>query len=244
MDGHAYQLLYESIHDYKRTAVKVESEIQRLGLRSDSYDVVPEINGRRRHSISMPPAMPPRPCAGHPLHLMIAPDMQPASNRGAIAAITVLIAAVFEWVNRGFPAGRRNSCRWRGGPAAGVRNLRHQEPAGSYRTQPKDRRGRCDIGVHIADIQGGEDAEGYRECGSGVMTVRREQTATGSAMSSLHMEPGRFLYDDGHTTTVRPASGKPKACAGLGVAPLPARMPDRIGGKKVVGVLLIDDGKR
>ena len=32
------------------------------------------------------------------------------------------------------------------------------------------------------------------------MTVRREQTATGSAMSSLHMEPGRFLYDDGHTT--------------------------------------------
>ena len=32
------------------------------------------------------------------------------------------------------------------------------------------------------------------------MTVRRELTATGSAMSSLHMDPGRFLYDDGHTT--------------------------------------------
>ena len=45
-------------------------------------------------------------------------------------------------------------------PAAGVRNLRHQEPAGSYRTQPADRRGRCDIGVHIADVQGGEDVEG------------------------------------------------------------------------------------
>ena len=35
------------------------------------------------------------------------------------------------------------------------------------------------------------------------MTVRREQTVTGSAMSSLHMDPGRFLYDDGHTTSCR-----------------------------------------
>ena len=30
-----------------------------------------------------------------------------------------------------------------------------------YRTQPEDRRGRIDIGVHIGDVQGGEDAEGY-----------------------------------------------------------------------------------
>ena len=33
--------------------------------------------------------------------------------------------------------------------------------------------------------------------------MRRELTATGSAMSSLHMDPGRFLYDDGHTTSCR-----------------------------------------
>ena len=33
------------------------------------------------------------------------------------------------------------------------------------------------------------------------MTVRRELTATGSVMSSLHMDPGRFLYDDGQTTS-------------------------------------------
>ena len=52
------------------------------------------------------------------------------------------------------------------------------------------------------------------------MTVRREQTATGSAMSSLH-----------------------KACAGLGVAPLPARMPDRIAGKNVVEAVRIDLGQ-
>ena len=30
--------------------------------------------------------------------------------------------------------------------------------------------------------------------------MRRELTWTGSAMNSLHMDPGRFLYDDGHTT--------------------------------------------
>ena len=35
------------------------------------------------------------------------------------------------------------------------------------------------------------------------MTARREQTATGSAISSLYMEPGRFLYGDGHTTSCR-----------------------------------------
>lgn len=51
MDGHAYQLLYESIHDYKRTAVIVEEEVARLGLRSDSDDIVPDTNGPRRHSI-------------------------------------------------------------------------------------------------------------------------------------------------------------------------------------------------
>ena len=47
------------------------------------------------------------------------------------------------------------------------------------------------------------------------MTVRRELTATGSAMNSLHMDPGRFLYDDGHTmscpTGVRKTQGVRRA---------------------------------
>ena len=51
IDGHAYQLLYESIYDYKNTAVILESEIKRVGLRSDSDDIVTGIRGRRRHSI-------------------------------------------------------------------------------------------------------------------------------------------------------------------------------------------------
>ena len=38
--------------------------------------------------------------------------------------------------------------------------------------------------------------------------MRRELTATGSAMSSLHMDPGRFLYDDGHSTSCQAAVGK------------------------------------
>ena len=44
--------------------------------------------------------------AGHPLHPMIA-GHSTGQNRAAITAIAVLIAAVFEWDNRGLPAGQR-----------------------------------------------------------------------------------------------------------------------------------------
>ena len=40
------------------------------------------------------------------------------------------------------------------------------------------------------------------------MTVRTEQTATGSAANRLHMESGRFLYDDGHSTSCKTAIAK------------------------------------
>ena len=46
------------------------------------------------------------PRAGHPLHPMVAGHAT-GQNRAAITAIVVLIATVFEWVNRGLPAGRR-----------------------------------------------------------------------------------------------------------------------------------------
>ncbi len=62
----------------------------------------------------------------------------------------------------------------------------------------------------------GNVGEGYRECGSEVMTVRREQTATGSAMSSLHMDTGRFLYDDGHSTNWQAAIGKTQGVRRVG----------------------------
>ena len=75
------------------------------------------------------------------------------------------------------------------------------------RTQPEDRRGRFDFGVHLADVQGGEDAEGQREWPSGIVTVRREKTATGSAANRLHVESGQFLYDDGHPACCEPAIG-------------------------------------
>ena len=48
------------------------------------------------------------------------------------------------------------------------------------------------------------------------MTVRRELTATGSAMSSLHMDPGRFLYDDGHSTSCQAAVGKTQGVRRVG----------------------------
>ena len=48
------------------------------------------------------------------------------------------------------------------------------------------------------------------------MTVRRELTATGSTMSSLHMEPGRFLYHDGHSTSCQAAVGKTQGVRRVG----------------------------
>ena len=44
--------------------------------------------------------------------------------------------------------------------------------------------------------------------------------------------------------SVRPASGKPKVSAGLGVAPLPVRMPDRIQRKKTMEAAQIELGSR
>ena len=46
--------------------------------------------------------------------------------------------------------------------------------------------------------------------------MRREQTATGSAMSSLHMDTGRFLYDDGHSTSWQAAIGKTQGVRRVG----------------------------
>jgi len=47
----AYQLLYDNIHDFKTTAMHVESEIRRHGIRSDSDDTVPKMQGRRHREM-------------------------------------------------------------------------------------------------------------------------------------------------------------------------------------------------
>ena len=46
MDVSAFRLLYDNIHDFKTTAMHVESEIQRHGIRSDSREPVPGMKGR------------------------------------------------------------------------------------------------------------------------------------------------------------------------------------------------------
>ena len=72
--------------------------------------------------------------------------------------------------------------------------------------------------------------------GSWIMTVRREQTATGSAANRLHMESGRFLYDDGHSTSYQAAIGKTQGvrriggCAAAG-AHVASRMRQGNGGR-------------
>ena len=48
------------------------------------------------------------------------------------------------------------------------------------------------------------------------MTVRREKTETGSAANRLHVESGRFLYDDGHSTSCQAAVGKTQGVRRVG----------------------------
>lgn len=49
MELSAYRLLCDNIHDFKATAMHVDSEIRRHGIRSDSEEPVPGVK-RRRHS--------------------------------------------------------------------------------------------------------------------------------------------------------------------------------------------------
>ena len=51
MEVTAYHLLYDNIHDFKTTAMHVESEIRRHGLRDNSLDAVPGMNGRTHHDM-------------------------------------------------------------------------------------------------------------------------------------------------------------------------------------------------
>ena len=51
MEVTAYRLLYDNIHDFKTTAMHVESEIRRHGLRDNSFDAVPGMNGRSHHDM-------------------------------------------------------------------------------------------------------------------------------------------------------------------------------------------------
>ena len=82
------------------------------------------------------------------------------------------------------------------------------------------------------------------------MTVRREQTVTGSAMSSLHMDPGRFLYDDGHTTSCRTGVRKTQGVRWVGGraatsqdAGSHTRQEDHLGGRKQLSGKRVRQGR-
>ena len=49
----AFHLLYDNIHDFKSTAVYIESEITRLCIRSDSAESVPSVPGRKHRDMWM-----------------------------------------------------------------------------------------------------------------------------------------------------------------------------------------------
>lgn len=51
MEVTAYRLFYDNIHDFKTTAMHVESEIRRHGISSDGNDTVPGMQGRTHHDM-------------------------------------------------------------------------------------------------------------------------------------------------------------------------------------------------
>ena len=51
MELAAYRLLYDNVHDFKVTAMQVESEIGRHGIRSNGTDAVPGMNDRTHHDV-------------------------------------------------------------------------------------------------------------------------------------------------------------------------------------------------
>ena len=51
MEVTAYSLLYDNIHDFKTTAMRVESEIKSHGILSHSNEAVPGMKGRRHHDM-------------------------------------------------------------------------------------------------------------------------------------------------------------------------------------------------
>ena len=51
MEIAAYRLLCDNIHDFKMTAVHVETEIRRHGIRSDGVEEVPGMKGRTHHDM-------------------------------------------------------------------------------------------------------------------------------------------------------------------------------------------------
>ena len=52
--------------------------------------------------------------------------------------------------------------------------------------------------------------------GSGIVTVRRAKTATGSAVHRRHVESGRFLYDDGHSASCQAVIGQTQGFCEVG----------------------------
>ncbi len=51
MEVTAYRLFYDNIHDFKTTAMNVESDIRRNGICSDGDDAVPGMKGRTHHDM-------------------------------------------------------------------------------------------------------------------------------------------------------------------------------------------------
>ena len=51
MEVTAYRLLYDNIHDFKTTAMHVESEIRSHDISRDGNDTVPDMKGRTHHDM-------------------------------------------------------------------------------------------------------------------------------------------------------------------------------------------------
>ena len=122
-------------------------------------------------------------------------------------------------------------------------NVHVQKQGGSYRTQPEDRRGDFDISVDIAALQGGKDAEGYRQCRLRVMMLQRQPNATGVEPDRPAGEFSRLLCDDGCSASRRDAAGTIRTAVGLTGGPQLAWMLDRVCRKKAVQRQELNSGR-
>ena len=122
---------------------------------------------------------------------------------------------------------RRGSGRWRGGTDRGVRDLRHQEPAGPYRAHP--RTGEVvSISASVSPSLKAEKAlRDAVNAGRRVVAVGWPQIPIWNATHTPDMETSRLRYDDGPSGLHSSIAGKSQCdrwVAGLAAAVMDTRL--------------------
>ncbi|WP_420447149.1 hypothetical protein [Candidatus Palauibacter sp.] len=90
MELFAFQLLYDNIHDFKTTAMHVESEIRHHGIRSDSDGTVPTMQGRKHRDMWV--------------------SMKTVSHYNLGVALELMLKLILHLTNKPIPRGKQGHC--------------------------------------------------------------------------------------------------------------------------------------